>query len=537
MPGTSILPNGLSGSNWADSRTGSALTPGHLADFSNSTWIGTSVGFPNSRLDVHFSTFALPTRAQVREVQVYFKGRASSSAGADDELTISLGREVGGVIEWAAAMVALVPVNGLFTVDSAGPLATSIAGNDWNQSDIDNLLVRFERRSAVTAGSTIDLAEAQVLVVYNQAPVVVVTAPTGSTVPTSRPTVTWTYSDPEGDPAEVTEVRVFSAAQYGATGFDPGSISVKPVWESGALYGSVTSAPLTADLLNNTTYRAYVRARDLGSVYRFGPWANSQFTVSLTPPPTPTMTATADSVLNRFTIVVTPGAGTPATQFFDVERSLDGGTTWATIRNGILAATGSAITMHDYEAPRATSVRYRTKARTVVGPNTVVSPWVTTAGVTLASDNKWWLKDPLSAGLNASIKAAPPFKYRPFREHVEVEDMLGRPDPVAVSDGRKLGAGTLAVWLHSKAEYDALLALLRTGRVLFLQSTLVGMEWYVRFEEPDLNLLHHSDAPNPGIAHHHRLELNWWEMAAPGVDLEPVRVAVPTGGDTFNDTF
>ena len=49
---------------------------------------------------------------------------------------------------------------------------------------------------------------------------------------------------------------------------------------------------------------------------------------------------------------------------FDVERSVDGGTTYSAVRNSPVTATSSQIAeIDDYEAPFDSTIRYRAKAR------------------------------------------------------------------------------------------------------------------------------------------------------------------------------
>lgn len=502
-----------------------------LADDSDATFTRSTLARDYFYLDL--TNVVLPVGAQVRSVRLTFRARSSGAVLEHKDWYAAV-----GVADAATAygryhpMVRYVAAS-TFGASSGGSWALNPSGQPWTQADIDNMRVVAQRQTAAADGSaTLDIAEVYVYVEYNRAPVITSVTPSGGTINTTRPAISWVYTDADDDPAEVTEVKVFAGS--GAVNPDV----TTPVWSSGPIWGSTTTAiTVRTDLTNGSAYQAFVRASDVGSNGRWSAWkGGAAFTVSITPPPAPTLSVAADATNNRHTLTITQGGTTPVTDLFDVERSADAGVSWTPVRGSPLTNTGAAMTLHDYEAPRMVAVRYRAKSRSTISGVVVSSAWVTTAGVTLASDNKWWLKDPLAPTLNRTIKAAPPMRYRAFREHVTFEDLLGRVDPVAVSDGRKLGAGTLAVWLHSKAEYDGILALLRTGRVLLLQSTLTGMEWFVRFEQPEMTLLHHSDAPNPGIAHHHRVELNWHEMAAPGVDLVPAPVSQP-GGDTFTDTF
>jgi LysM repeat protein len=62
--------------------------------------------------------------------------------------------------------------------------------------------------------------EVYAVVNYRTKPTVKVTAPTG-TVDSSAPVVSWTYSQPDGDPQQYAEYRIYTAAQQEAPTFNP----------------------------------------------------------------------------------------------------------------------------------------------------------------------------------------------------------------------------------------------------------------------------------------------------------------------------
>jgi hypothetical protein len=140
-------------------------------------------------------------------------------------------------------------------------------------------------------------------VVYNERPVVVVTAPSGTTI-TSRPTITWTYTDPEGDAQTHYQVKVFDAATYGAVGFNPETAT--PTWDSGKTVGSATSA-VSGTLVNGTVYKAYVKAwqADVAGAEHASLWDDgSTFTITVSPPAVPTIVTTLDQTLAAVQLVL-----------------------------------------------------------------------------------------------------------------------------------------------------------------------------------------------------------------------------------------
>lgn len=119
-------------------------------------------------------------------------------------------------------------------------------------------------------------------------PALTVTAPSG-TVTTGRPTVAWTATPSSGASIIKYRVVLYTAAQYGITGFTPG---VSPsTWDSGALVGSASSLVVGVTLTSGTAYRAYVQVTETGT--EKSAWAYTSFTASFEVPLAPTVSATA----------------------------------------------------------------------------------------------------------------------------------------------------------------------------------------------------------------------------------------------------
>jgi hypothetical protein len=230
-----------------------------------------------------------------------------------------------------------------------------------------------------------------------------VTVSPGSTS-TLRPTITWVYADGDGDPQTHYWVKVFDSATYGGGGFDPDTST--PAFDSGIVSGDVESYRDAAQLVNGTTYKAYVQvAHDGGYESFWSDWtASSAWTISITPCTTPTMTGIYSEADGRVELSIT-GAAPPGgvTQTLRVERSTDGGTTWTAVRGYADAAFGSPYTptVYDYEVPLGVACSYRARA---VGVNAtdddVSSAWSATNTENPWTDGTWWLKCPLDPSLN-----------------------------------------------------------------------------------------------------------------------------------------
>lgn len=115
----------------------------------------------------------------------------------------------------------------------------------------------------------------------------------------------------------------------------------------------------------------------------------------------------------------------------------------------------------DYEAPQNAPLSYF--ARASDGVVTRDSPVVSPAGsVDRGGDVLFSLSNPL-AWLRVQVVAFPEVKTRARRAMV---DVVGRADPVAVSDVRMLAAGVMTVATLTEAERQAMNALLAPGAVV-----------------------------------------------------------------------
>jgi hypothetical protein len=179
---------------------------------------------------------------------------------------------------------------------------------------------------------------------YNEVPAVTVTAPPDPAT-TSRPSVTWTYSDPEGNPQRSWRAMIIEDGSTsglwpygyaGSAGFNPEGVWGRPA-DSGVQYGAFTSWPVPVGLRNGHTYWAYVRAYSdpVAGLEQASAWTAKRFTVSVTGPPDPAVNVTADSTLSRVRIEGTESTVvSPNPSHYDVERSEDGGATWTLVRGG-----------------------------------------------------------------------------------------------------------------------------------------------------------------------------------------------------------
>jgi hypothetical protein len=160
-------------------------------------------------------------------------------------------------------------VNGYMTVP-AGVWANGIA-YEWSVATQD------------PAGLLGPFAAGRIL--YTSAPpTTTTTEPTSAT--TSRPTVRWTYTDPEGTAQYGWAVQVVASEVYSAVGYNPDNYT-SPVWSASA-DTNATAAVVGTDLVNHKRYRAYVRTASSPNPaggLQFSPWSYQQFDVVIPPYP------------------------------------------------------------------------------------------------------------------------------------------------------------------------------------------------------------------------------------------------------------
>jgi len=222
-----------------------------------------------------------------------------------------------------------------FAAYSAGWETTPPGGTAWSQAIVDRLQARAYWTSSVN-GFFIKLSELYVdLDIYTQPTVSGVTV-TGSTT-TTRPDFSYTFAQVEGLPQEARQVKVFSAAQYGATGFDPATSTA--TWDSGVVLGPDTTGTTGVDLTNGTTYKWYVSAgiawpaaQGLGA-YWYSTWvASAATTVATIPPPAPTITVSQQTGLPGYRNLIRVTA--PVNLLTANQASLETDTTgWAAVTN------------------------------------------------------------------------------------------------------------------------------------------------------------------------------------------------------------
>lgn len=323
-----LRPDHVVQNSGASIGAGSGTLASVLADDNDATyiWPGTSssnfavIGFPAPTLPAGAVIKSGAGRARIANVSggsMLGAFRANSYRGAD-----SFG-EWEGSITWSTPTTISAGVTPLTVLPSAPEIII------WG---------------SLTGGSSPRAYELYIDLVYVTKPVTTVVGPTASPVPTSWPTIEWSNTlDTDGGDQTAFEVKIFSAAQYGASNFSPDAST--PYSTSGVATSSSTSwtdnstatpdGTIQSQPLADGTYRAYVRvAQTVNGTYTWSAWATKDFTVTAVKPNNPTVVAYSEPDKARIRVDVVDlltDSGTQA-QYFEIERSTDGGASWAALR-------------------------------------------------------------------------------------------------------------------------------------------------------------------------------------------------------------
>jgi hypothetical protein len=175
-----------------------------------------------------------------------------------------------------------------------------------------------------------------------------------------------------------------------------------------------------------------------------------------------------------------------------------------------VAASGNTHVVADYEAPNGVTVRYRARATYLSGGLPITGSWVESTPDSWTSDATF-LKNVANSALNLTAEMV----GRPLRQRNRrrgVHHILGRREPVVVSDVPSSGATALTFDTLSSAEAASMETLLDGSDVVLVQpgSGVDVDQFYLAVADYDERFL--SDV---GAIHLRRWTLNGDYVAAP----------------------
>lgn len=468
----------VSGANLYTATGGATTVWGNLSDNSDASYIRKDNSITTSA-DVIFSiaNTTIAANERVKRVRIRVRAKTDTTAG---KINAYLGTRVNATNYFHSGYA----IRGQYTsiTDFTAPWFTSAPdGQSWDATRINGIRGKITEYRDTTDRAFI--YEFYVDVDKSTQGSVSVSAPTGTITATASPDVTWAYSDPDSEAQAYYQVKVFTAAVYTAGGFSADTST--PTWDSGEVASTDNSVPVGTLLLNGT-YRAYVRAAKVVNNTPFwSAWAHNAFIVNLTPPPTPTLTASWNATTGRSTITVNGATPTGFTyQRLQVQRSDDGGTTYADVRNAssITPDGNEDAVVYDYEAPRGITVYYRARSVGYLGENVIATVWTTPQQILVTNDAKWWFKAITNPTLNVSNV--------PVQANLEVEvdepntvfRPLGLDRPKVVAGKIQGEDGDYALLTTTAAQWNTLEPIIKHQGTILVQDPF-GDQKYIRITD------------------------------------------------------
>lgn len=163
------------------------------------------------------------------------------------------------------------PTSTITTVD-VGTYKVDPLGLSWDVERLNQLLVGLHSYTGVA--DTGRVYEAYAVVNYRVRPTLTITAPTGA-VSTPSPTLSWVYTQTDGDPQASADYRVFTDVQQRQVEFDPQATT--PVFAA-TVSGAVNKVTKLPTALTPNNYWVFVRATSTFGAATL--WQSRPFTVA-----------------------------------------------------------------------------------------------------------------------------------------------------------------------------------------------------------------------------------------------------------------
>lgn len=476
MATVTVVPNATASGASLFTITGGATLHSVLSDASDGSYImktSTILGQGSAILD--FGTTTISAGTTIKRVRI--RGRVSTPTSIG-KLNIYLGSRISNQNYFFSALTVRAAYTSATTFTGAWQTAAP-DGSNWSQASINNLRAKItEYNDSADIGKFYEL---YIDVETTVQPTVTISAPSGTITTTASPDVTWTYNDTDNNTQDYYRAIIYTAAQYGIGGFTPGTSP--STWDSGDTASS-DSATTVNTLLLSGTYRIYMRVGKLinnapyWSDYSFG-----SFTIANSAPTVPTLIASWNASLGYSSFTITGAAPTGfSSQYFQLQRSDDGGTTYTTIRNGSnITPSGSYVGIaSDYEAYRGVVAYYRARA-VGVDSNSVEFPsaYTTVVQVLATNDGTWWFKAVTSPSINlGSVRVLKELDVN-IQEPNTVFRVLGSTRPTVIAGPIQGQDGGYNIKTINETEWDNLDLLLTYQGILLVQDPY-GNQKYVR---------------------------------------------------------
>lgn len=454
MPTVTVRPNATTDQSTVGIGGGAGTAHAALSDSSDATYVAWAIGV-STGCYVRLPAPALPAGSRWKTATFSQRIRRTIVSGGqyllanftyiDDNVLVQLQPQV------------ITPPS-TFTQYSLAPVLIPVGTVGASTYGMNN----------ATGTTDFEVSDVWVDYVYALPPSTDAQAPTGTITDRNVVDVVWVHwPGADGGAQTRYRIKVFSAAQYGAVGFDPETSSA--TYDSGEVVSTVSTQPTPS--LANDTYRSYVKtAQTINGSAHWAPWDFTPFTIDVDTPEVLSVVANPVDDRGAIRFIVTHDTSTATDwQTIEVEASYDGGATWVDVYGAQhVAVILDSWVGYDYTAPIDVAAQYRARASAVVSGQTLTGSWTLSNTASWSSDTVWLkhLSDP-TLSQTLCLRDLP--NGEDFARTQGVHAVLGRPAYVVTSDVLHTRTGTFSVLTETTAERDELHALLRDGGVLLLQ--------------------------------------------------------------------
>lgn len=386
------------------------------------------------------TTSSLPAGAITKQMRG--RVRASNGGGTRLNLEASYSTEINE--QWTFPTIA----------DATSNYSGAYAPSTPSQTQIDGMLLQVYR----SGSGSVRALEAYLDIVYVAKPVVTVTAvsPDPYTASSVVP-VSWSNTlDSDGGDQTRYQIRVLTAA-------------LDPVSDTGVLVGSVNSAEIGP--LPNGDYTVNVRVgQTVNGSTHWSDYDSDSFTVTVDTADVDTITATAVDASGKITVDVAHDGTSEAWEYIEVQRSIDGKTTWQDVRFATYVdctADTDDFAVDDYEVGNGVDAWYRARATWIDTGGAVTGDWVETSAAESWSSSDCWLKSPTDPTLNTVVIPEAPVAPLQRSRRQGKFSVVNAATPIVVSDVRSARTTSMVIGTTDESEADDVEPLLEEDVLLF----------------------------------------------------------------------
>jgi hypothetical protein len=266
---------------------GNSSTWGAVSDNTDSSYVQAQVGY--NIIHWQFAQYAMASNERCASVTLRVRSARDGSGGSSQDIAVKTYTYVSG----AGRDVQLFGIAKTGTAIStrSGPVQkTAESGHEWDQTRLNNLYVEIEWFQPHVGVQNVFQRIYEVYADLNIQHAPTVSAPVVTNIVNdATPSITWTFTDPDGGNQAGYQIKIFDAATVAKANFS--AAASEATWDSGQIFSVQNNIDVPVNLQNGVTYYAYISGAKAGigtQTYWWSSWsASAPFTVTFTPPYVP----------------------------------------------------------------------------------------------------------------------------------------------------------------------------------------------------------------------------------------------------------